>query len=105
MKAKEYFEKYNEKIMEESETPNMDHSNGPAAQMYYDFVGELKELIRIRNVRYDRGAFSSIREINQKWNAVVNLFEQKYGRSPIKRDGFEKQVNISIGITKRDTVA
>lgn len=105
MKAKEYFEKYNEKIMEEAVSPNADHSNGPAAQMYYDFVGELKEIIKPRKVRYDRGALSSIRELNQKWNAVVNLFEQKYGISPIKRDGFERQINISLGITKQDSVA
>lgn len=53
-------------------------------------VHEVKDLREKRNIRFDRGIFPLIREMNDKWNAVVSLCEKDYGASPIIRDGYKK---------------
>jgi hypothetical protein len=30
-----------------------------------------------------------LKEMNQKWNAIVRLLEKKYGATPIVKDGFQ----------------
>lgn len=87
MKAKEYFEKYNEAIYKEAQE-NSVTQDGPMAQMFIAFASEMKQIIKQRRVATDKGALSVINEQNQKWNAVTNLFIQKYGVSPIQRNGF-----------------
>lgn len=98
MKAKEYFEKYGEGIMEEARSPEI-VTDGPMAKMYISFHIEARDMIKQRNVKTDNGLFGIVREMNDKWNAVANLFIKKYGVSPIKRDGFKigwmQQLNLS----------
>ena len=95
MKAKEYFEKYEEGIMDEALETGI-HRDGPAAKMLIEFMSEMKQIIEKRHVQFDRGLIPIIREQNQKWNAVVNLFTKKYGDSPIRRDGFYKAMRTEI---------
>ena len=87
MKAKEYFEKYDEDIWQEAHDPQV-KTDGPMAKMFIDFSSEIKDIIKQRNIKSDRAVLALIEELNQKWNAVVRLFEKKYGVSPIKKDGF-----------------
>ena len=96
MKAKEYFEKYEGDIIKEAMSGDA-KGDGPSAKMLIEFTKEMKQIIEARHVRIDRGVIHVIREQNQKWNAVANLFEKKYGVSPIKRDGFYKVMQKEIG--------
>ena len=95
MKAKEYFEKYEDGIMEEAKEPGI-RGDGPAAKMLIEFTKEMQQILKDRHVQFDRGVVPVMREQNQKWNAVVNLFEKKYGDSPIRRDGFYRAMRTEI---------
>ena len=81
MKAKEYFEKYETRLLEQ------DPSEG-----IKDFINELgrevSKLIEERKCKTDHAIISVIKEINQKYNSVMNLYRKKYGKAPLVRDGF-----------------
>ena len=102
MKAKDYFDKYHQQIWEEANAmmtgTNVVLTDGPMAQMFIEFATEMKDIIKLRNAKTDNAVLAIIAEQNQKWNAVVRLFEKKYGQSPIKRngfgDGFKKQLGV-----------
>ena len=100
MKAKEYFQKYDKPIWEEAHDPAI-HTDGPTAKLYIDFALEMKELMKDRNVQFDRGVFSIIREQNDKWNAIRNMFIKKYGVSPISYDGFATAIKKDLGIPEK----
>ena len=50
---------------------------------------EVQNLLKVRHVKTDAGTFPIFKEMNQKWNAIVRLFEKKYGTTPIIKDGFQ----------------
>lgn len=100
MKAKEYFQKYDKPIWEEAHDPAI-HTDGPTAKLYIDFALEMKELMKDRNVQFDRGVFSIIREQNDKWNAIRNMFIKKYGVSPISHDGFATAIKKDLGVPEK----
>ena len=100
MKAKEYFQKYDEPIWKEAHDPAI-HTDGPTAKLYIDFALEMREIIKTRNVQFDRGVFSIIREQNDKWNAICNMFIKKYGVSPISHDGFATAIKKDLGIPEK----
>ena len=87
MKAKEYFEKYGQDIWQEWQDPEV-HRDGPMAKLYIEMSSELKNILDARHVNSDRGMLGVLREQNQKWNAIRNLLEKKYGKTPIQRNGF-----------------
>lgn len=87
MKAKEYFEKYDQDIWTEWQDQEM-HRDGPMAKLYIEMSSELRKIMDVRQVNSDSGMLGVLREQNQKWNAILNLFEKKYGKSPISRNGF-----------------
>lgn len=95
MKAKDYFEKYDAQVWAEAHAPGID-TNGPTAQMFIEFVAETKQIIEKRHAQTDSAALAVIDEQNQKWNAVSNMFEKKYGESPIHRNGFETALKKGI---------
>ena len=78
MKAKEYFKQYKD----------MEAGSEELNQFKNDFLDETKDLIRFRHVKTDLGLEGIINELNQKWNAVYNLFVKKNGTSPIEYNGF-----------------
>jgi hypothetical protein len=59
----------------------------------------MKEIMKTRNVQFDRGVMGIIREQNDKWNALRNLFIKKYGASPITHDGFAIAIKKDLDIT------
>jgi len=82
LKAKEYFTKYETKII----------SGGTDAlyQLFMEINEESKVLIKTRHCRSNSAVVAVIKELNGKWNAISNLFEKKYnGLSPLKKDGFK----------------
>ena len=83
MKAREYFEKYYVAAEEE-----FDIARVPT--ILKDFSTEAKEICEKRHVSQDRSVISVLKEQNTKWNALVEIFKKKTGKSPILKDGFKR---------------
>jgi hypothetical protein len=84
MKAKQYFEKYGELIMD-------NHKNGSIhyiKKLLADMSVEARTLCEKRNAQCDSAAVATFKEMNQRWNTLCSMFEKRYGSSPIKRNGF-----------------
>ena len=85
MKAKDYYEQFGAALLAESyHEEKFDELN----KLVMAFVREEKEIIESRKMCTDRGAVAVIKEQNEKWNALVAIFEKKHGVSPIVRNGF-----------------
>lgn len=82
-KAKEYYELYKLDLMDD------DKAVKAISDLIGDLNKEVKELQELRHVQFDRGMLPILKEINQKWNAIVRLFQKEYGAAPIKADGFK----------------
>lgn len=92
MKAKEYFEKYHEGLYEEYQTGERKHLSNLLTEM----LREATDILEKRKVKFDRGLMGVIKEQNDKWNAIVNLLEKKYGVLILKRDGFKKWMKYEL---------
>lgn len=81
MKAKEYYA-----MLEKAKTDSefMEVCNTVIKSLNQ----EAKDLIKSRSVKTGRGVASIIRELNDKWNAIVALFEKNHGISPLARNAF-----------------
>ena len=85
MKAKEYFEKYKAGLL-----ASEDKAFVAAAQcLIYDLFTESKRIVEVRHVKSDSGFIPILKEQNDKYRAIVRMFEREYGVSPIRADGFE----------------
>lgn len=75
MKARQYFE------MHRQEMTCGDEKRVQAAinQLVLELNDESKDMLKSRNINTDRAAVSVLRELNDKYNAVVGLFEKHYG--------------------------
>lgn len=85
MKAKDYFAKYEQALTSD----NSDECSTAIAEMLNEMNSEVQNLLKVRHVKTDAGTFPIFKEMNQKWNAIVRLFEKKYGATPIVKDGFQ----------------
>lgn len=89
MRATEYFEKYDQPLMEVFRT-----GSEKAADVAGDFAGEflreMGDICEMRHVKLASGLKGVAKEQNNKWNKVVRLFTAKYGCSPIRQDGFKE---------------
>lgn len=85
MKAKDYFAKYEQALA----STNSDECSTAIAEMLNEMNSEVQNLLKVRHVKTDAGTFPIFKEMNQKWNAIVRLFEKKYGNTPIVKDGFQ----------------
>ena len=85
MRAKEYYAKYHDRIIAEA--------SGDEAKVLHELMVEMseetKDLIGRRNIKDVRALGAVIKESNDKWNALVRLFEKEHGASPLKVDGFK----------------
>ena len=84
MKARQYFEKHRQEMTCGDEKKVQAAIN----QLVLELNDEAKDMLKSRNVYTDRAAVSVLRELNDKYNAVVGLFEKHYGASPLMRDGY-----------------
>lgn len=107
MKASEYFAEYRKKLVkDEYDLKKLVEEEGSveAAQEKYDefiraglneLVGamnrEVKEICAKRKCKLDSAGAAVIREMNDRWNAMIPMFEKRYdARCPLKRNGFAK---------------
>lgn len=86
MTAKEYFNKYNRLIVEKILEDGSYFS--AIVEMISDFGKECESLIVENNATTTMDINNIVNELNNKWNSVVLLFENTYGMSPIKKDGW-----------------
>ena len=85
MKAKEYVDKYYERLTSKDESISVVASK----ELFKDFIiDEPNALIQARNVKFDRGMIPIFKELNQKWFALCKQMEQKFGSPVLKRDAF-----------------
>lgn len=85
MKAKEYYEKYKTELVSEDEKVQTE----AILKFLNDLLTEIETLTKARHVKYDRGLFPVLKELDKKYRAVVRLFEKEFGFTPIRPDGFE----------------
>ena len=82
MKAVDYVEKYGEDLTGEDNEKRDKAVRG----LISDMMGELKDIIKARNISTDKGAISVVKELNQKWNAI----NRKLSIPVLSEDGFKK---------------
>jgi len=85
MKAKEYVDKYYDRLTSEDQSIALEATKELATEFFLDEPGAL---MKARNVKGDRGAIPVFRELNQKWIALCKQLEQKFGQSVLKKDAF-----------------
>lgn len=85
MKAKEYYEKYKEPL---TSAKSYDENLIVLAQLMNEFKDDFYSILELRKVKTDLGLFALIREFNQKWNALIRLFEKDFGVGILKENGF-----------------
>lgn len=112
MKAKGYYKKYGKKFkacIPEEDWRQFKGSAYTYAGMYPQFVTLLRnlqedfskdqqQLLHARRPETPEGLLNIIRDINQKWNALVRIFEKEQGGSPINPDGWGRLMNIRISM-------
>ena len=84
MKAKEYYVQCRDGLM----STDRDVFIEAARVLLYGMMKEMQQVLIARHAQSDSAAISAVKEFEQKYNAVVSLFEKEFGKSPIKRDGF-----------------
>lgn len=86
-KAQEYYDFYHERLYNPT-TPD-DKRTEIGKCIFLDFCDDARELIKKRNMKTDEAALGLIKELNDKWNAMVRIFEKHYGFSFFIKDGFK----------------
>ena len=82
-KAKELYAKYHDRLVSDEK-----ECLSAISDLILELSDEVKTIAARRNAKSNQAAVGILREINDKYNAIVSLFEAKDGASPIKRDGF-----------------
>lgn len=59
--------------------------------VFIEFSDELSETIKSRRVHHILSLRDLLKEQNQKWNALVSLFEKNDGYSPLARDYYRDE--------------
>lgn len=86
MKAKDYYEKYGEAIL--NEALRDDGSIEHLTDLVGGFLRETKDIIAIRRLKKDRSVVAVIKEQNEKWNALCAIFQKELGQEVLRRNGF-----------------
>lgn len=89
MRATEYFEKYEQPLMEVFRIWG-EKASDVAVDFASEFLRETGDICEMRHVTLMSGLKGVVKDQNNKWNKVVRLFTAKYGFSPIKQDGFKE---------------
>ena len=90
MKAKEYYAKYGEKLM------HPETENEALADLLADFAQETADLMKQRKASHDKSVLAIIDELNNKWNALCNMFPVP----TLVRNGYQYYWYKKLGITK-----
>ena len=107
MKAKEIYAKYRHALFEVTDGREMkisqsgkvvripktdDEYDEVLQQLWRELVDELNALLKQRKANTDKAFLGAVNEINDKYNAVVNMFERDFGWSPLLRNGFRTEL-------------
>lgn len=84
MKAKDYYQKYHDGILSADEKAG----NEAIASFLNDLIHEVGEMMKARNAKTPSAAAGVVKEINQKYLAVLSLFEKNDGIRPLVDTGF-----------------
>ena len=124
MKAKEYYEKHRFTLLnpERGMTPSEsyltneeyelrqkyrhDQHKSDIYDVFIEFLKDGRDLANSRKVASAVAYRAIISELNQKWNALCDLFQKNDGRNPLPKDYFieeyrrlEKKVNEEMGVS------
>ena len=94
MKAKEYYAKYGPDLIKEWDSEPS--STEVLTKLVIDLHMEAVELDKLRNGKTRGALLSAIGEQNEKWNAIVRLFEKAGHVSPLKWNGFINAARIKF---------
>lgn len=87
MKAKDYFEKYKEPLHQAADKKARSNI---AAEIFIDMSAEGSRLGKTRHIQREEALTAIIKEMNDKWNALVRLVEKEFGVGVLVRDTFRK---------------
>lgn len=90
MRAIAYYRKYHGELIKRGIAGDQ-----AATDLLQEMITEGKDLILRQHIVTDRGILSVFEDLNQKWNAIVSIFEKRGEVPPIARDGFR---NYAEGI-------
>lgn len=99
MKAREYFANYYDAIIKEVSGGT---ENKALSRLLIAMLDETIDICEDRHIRLMTGMQNVIREQNNKWNTIANMFERRYGSPVLKKDGFSawigKRLSEKLGI-------
>ena len=90
MKAKEYYAKYAEKLMDPQT------SNAALTDLIKDFATEATEIMERRKVSSAKSTLVVIDELNEKWNSLCAMFPTEV----LIRNGYRELWYRELGLTK-----
>jgi hypothetical protein len=90
MKAKEYVEKYGASIMGEVGTGSTNEVECLASEL----LSERSLLCEMRHSSSDPTVVAVEKELNQKWAAIILLYEKKHGAFPVERQWFAQYCRV-----------
>lgn len=91
MKAKDYYKKYAEQLM------SPDTSITAVKELIVDFAKESRMLMDQRGVKTDKACMSVLKEMNDKWNALANMFPVEV----LKRNGWREYFMMLLDESKK----
>ena len=92
MKAKEYYAKYGELLM------NPETQDKALSDLLFDFIGETNEVMMKRKATSNKACLAVIDEFNSKWNALCEMFPTP----TLIRNGYQAYWYPKLGITKEE---
>jgi hypothetical protein len=94
MKAADYVQKYEAGLYSANAAAVLATAN----TIIKDLVNELQSLIKEKHIQHDHAVFGAVKEVNTRYNAMINQFIQKHGDCPLKRDGFKSDLEVKLGM-------
>ena len=92
MKAKEYYEKYAAELL----SGDYDTVKQAGEKLIREFMDEVGVISEKRKVSRPESIVDIIKELNQKWNALRNLFIKRDRRPVLEEDGFKDLMQDQI---------
>lgn len=87
MKAADYLEKYGAAMSNITKITQDD----AVSKLFIEMSGEVATILKDRKVVKSGGVIAVLKEVNDKWNAIISLYEKKWRLpAPIARNGFSK---------------
>ena len=86
MKAKDYFKKYEARLV------NTDTAHDAACELIQEFAHECSEMMKTRNAKSEKAVRAIIEELNNKWNALAGMFDGEV----LKRNGWRDYFNFCV---------